>query len=343
MLALAPYTLAWAVVLASLALAVPTRSGAAGGPGRDAAGALVPVMQELARAFDGLDRAVATGDDHLVARHAAVLARVAADKALASGRTSEERRDFDDHARALRTAVNTLPRGTPSDARAGVDDIRRACTRCHVQFRDWAASAFPAIANTVAGVVEVRRPDGAARPNRPNVAVFLEGVPRAARDVRTSSTVSQKDRRFSPRVLPVVRGDIVHFPNDDTVFHNVFSRSEARPFDLGTYASGARRSVAFPQPGLVKVYCNIHPDMVLSVLVLASPFFDVTDDAGHFAITGVPDGTFTLRAWHEGGGDTRQQVMVQGGVVQRLSLSVKETRRSIEHLDKFGQPYRRKY
>lgn len=305
--------------------------------------AVLSVMQDLARALDGLERAARAGDNSLVPGHVSALARAAAAKAFAGGRSDEERRDFGQHVRALRTAVDALARGPASQTLLGVDEVKRACTQCHVQFRDTAASVFPATGSTMAGVVEVRRPDGTIRPDRSGVAVFLEGVPRAGREIRSSATVSQKDRRFSPRVLPIVRSDVVHFPNDDTVFHNVFSRSEVRPFDLGTYASGERRSVEFRDAGLAKVYCNIHPDMVLSVLVLANRFFDVTDDVGHFAITGIPDGTFTLRTWHERGGDTSQQVTVQGGVVQRLTLSVKETRRSIEHLDKFGQPYKRKY
>lgn len=304
---------------------------------------LVPLMQDFGRTFGALDRAAAAGDTRQASFHAAALIRTAASVSPPRALATSDRRAFEVRLRALQTAAESVRELPHSGARAAVDDVRRACTRCHVQFTDHTRSRYPEASNTIAGVVDIRQQGGAPRADRDGVAVFLEGGPAGSSEPAANASVSQSDRRFAPRVLPILRGDRVVFPNNDTVFHNVFSRSTAGSFDLGTYAAGERRSVEFSKTGLVKVYCNIHPDMVMYVLVLATRFVDVTDAGGHFAITGVPDGTFTLRTWHDRGGDLSQTVTVRGGVVQRLSLALTETRRSIEHLDKFGLPYKRKY
>jgi hypothetical protein len=156
--------------------------------------------------------------------------------------------------------------------------------------------------------------------------------------------MSQKGQRFLPRVLPVVQDTEVRFPNDDAVFHNVFSLSKPKPFDLGVYSQGATRSVTFPETGLVRVFCNIHPQMTASILILANPWFAVTDPGGLFVITDVPDGTWSFRAWHELGGGETVPVTVAGGVALRIDPAIRETSRVLQpHKNKFGQPYRGKY
>lgn len=124
---------------------------------------------------------------------------------------------------------------------------------------------------------------------------------RAAGPRQRASTpaLRQRDERFSPHVLPILAGTTVEFPNDDDVFHNVFSLSSARTFDLGRYARGSSRSVNFPTAGVVQVFCHIHADMNAIVLVLDNSFYVVPDAEGRFVLDGVPPGTYQLVAWHE--------------------------------------------
>jgi plastocyanin len=111
--------------------------------------------------------------------------------------------------------------------------------------------------------------------------------------------VNQKAATFSPHVLPVVAGTTVEWPNNDDIFHNVFSMSETKPFDLGLYKSPEVKRVTFDKAGRVDVFCSIHANMNCIVLVVENPFFAVTDEAGRYAITNVPPGIYKLKAWHE--------------------------------------------
>src|SRR5262249_29575176 len=153
---------------------------------------------------------------------------------------------------------------------------------------------FPARDNTVVGTVALRDAGGAIRADRSWVLVFLESAkdPPAYEWRRGAARRSQKLRPFQPRVLPVVVGTPVEFPNEDTIFHNVFSLSKTKPFDLGTYEPGHTASVSMDRTGLVKVYCNIHPDMSASIVVLANPWFALTDRGGRFVICNAPAGEY---------------------------------------------------
>lgn len=110
--------------------------------------------------------------------------------------------------------------------------------------------------------------------------------------------VVQQDASFAPHVLPVVVGTTVDWPNKDVIFHNAFSFSEAKPFDLGMYKDKTK-SVTFDKPGRVDVFCSIHTSMHCIILVLENPFYATTDAKGKFTIPNVPAGTYRLKAWHE--------------------------------------------
>lgn len=196
----------------------------------------------------------------------------------------------------------------------------------------------------VTGTVELTSIDGEAVENRGQVVVFLEG-PALREGARSSrgAAVLQVGGVFEPSVLPVIRGSTIHFPNDDRIFHNIFSLSAPRPFDLGVYRAGESRSVDFPNAGLVRLFCNIHPDMAASVLVLENPYFATTDELGQYTIPDVPAGTYTLRTWHEFGGETRQQVLVQGPQLRLPPIRIQEDRTVLPHLNKFGRRYGGKY
>ena len=108
----------------------------------------------------------------------------------------------------------------------------------------------------------------------------------------------QRDLLFRPLVLPVIVGTTVDFPNKDDLFHNVFSYSGPKEFDLGRYPKGQKKSVTFDTPGIVSVYCDIHSYMSATILVLGHPFFASPDDDGDYSISRVPPGKYKLSFWY---------------------------------------------
>ena len=145
------------------------------------------------------------------------------------------------------------------------------------------------------------------------VVVWIEGLPGGAVAAPHTARMEQKDERFAPRVLPVLAGTTVAFPNGDGIFHNVFSLSSARTFDLGRYPRGESKSVRFDRPGVVQVFCHIHSDMRAVVLVLDTPAFTMPAGDGRYTIAGVPPGEYTLVAWHERASPIRRRVRVSAG------------------------------
>ena len=115
---------------------------------------------------------------------------------------------------------------------------------------------------------------------------------------------------FSPRVLAIQVGTTVEFPNRDPIYHNVFSVSPAKRFDLGKYAQGHSRRVRFDKPGLVNVYCDIHSDMAAWVYVVPHHVFAQASASGRFALPDVPAGHYTLVAWHPDHGEKTFEVDV---------------------------------
>jgi len=126
---------------------------------------------------------------------------------------------------------------------------------------------------------------------------FNDIVPEALRSQVVKTT--QKDANFDPHVLPVVVGTTVRWPNEDDIFHNVFSMSEAKEFDLGYYKKEKEPAVRFDRVGKVDVFCAIHTKMHCIILVLPNPYFAMADEKGRFTIKNVPAGTYQLRGWHE--------------------------------------------
>lgn len=135
-------------------------------------------------------------------------------------------------------------------------------------------------------------------------------------------SMTQKSERFIPHVLPIMSGTTVDFPNEDEIFHNVFSLSGPRRFDLPKYPSGASRSVAFPRIGVVNVFCHIHADMSAVVLVLDNPYFTTPAHDGRFSLSDVPPGDYVLVAWHERIKPIRQKVKVLSGQSTAISFNI---------------------
>ena len=146
-----------------------------------------------------------------------------------------------------------------------------------------------------------------------NVVVFLKDAP--ARPVPPRRTaIRQRGETFLPRVIAVPVGSTVDFPNDDPIYHNVFSRSETRPFDLGLYQSGQARELVFDREGIVRVGCNLHANMSATVVVVSAPHYAITDRRGRFFFRSLEPGRYRLRAYGERGNEpTTQELMVSAG------------------------------
>lgn len=138
--------------------------------------------------------------------------------------------------------------------------------------------------------------------DRRRAVVYFETAPRGAFEYREESraTMDQRNETFVPHLLAITAGTVVDFPNSDRIYHNVFSLSKTKRFDLGRYAVGHSKSVRFDRPGIVRVFCDIHSHMNAFILVFSHRFFGITDEAGRYAIEGVPPGNYTVLAWYEG-------------------------------------------
>ena len=181
---------------------------------------------------------------------------------------------------------------------------------------------------TIRGRVEVRREPGRSEvrpavaelgrhgsrdaPDRRRSVVYLETAPQAAFEAPAPgrAVLDQRNETFVPYVLAITVGSTVEFPNSDRVYHNVFSLSKAKRFDLGRYPRGASRSVRFDEPGVVRVFCEIHSHMSAFILVFAHRYFATTDAEGRFRVDGVPPGPYTLAVWNDGSVRDRREVRV---------------------------------
>ena len=203
---------------------------------------------------------------------------------------------------------------------------------------DLAQGGGPRRTGSLRGRVDIRRTAAAPEQRRPTVSelgmpaarpapearravVYLETAPIGAfdEDQRPRMRMDQRNETFVPHLLAVPAGTVVDFPNNDSTYHNVFSLSKARRFDLGRYARGKSKFVQFNTPGIVRVFCDIHSHMSAFVLVFGHPYFATTDADGRYRIESVPPGTYNVVAWYEGQTrDTRAIVIPpQGGVVEQ--------------------------
>jgi plastocyanin len=150
-------------------------------------------------------------------------------------------------------------------------------------------------------------------PPEPAVSVvYLERAPRGAfaELEERHARMDQRDERFVPHVLAITVGSVVDFPNNDQTYHNVFSLSDTRTFDLGRYAAGHSKAIRFERPGIVRVFCDIHSHMNAFILVFAHRYFSLTDAEGHYHIDNVPPGTYTVVMWNEAWPQESRQVTV---------------------------------
>ena len=158
--------------------------------------------------------------------------------------------------------------------------------------------------------------DGTTKPAEAAV-VYLESVDAALWKDRKRAggqpKITMKDKRFEPRILPVLAGRSVSFPNLDPVHHNVFSLTSNNKFDLGLYKDGKSKDHAFAAPGVVRMFCNIHPSMSAYVLVMQNPWWASVAADGTWRLADIPPGTYRLKVWHERGGESAREITITAG------------------------------
>ena len=215
------------------------------------------------------------------------------------------------------------------------------CFVCFVSFVVGPAGITAARNGAIRGRVELRRvvtpaerrpsvtdlgtPIGRDLPDVLRSVVYLESAPRGAFETSDGghAVMDQRNETFVPHVLAITTGTTVDFPNSDKFYHNVFSLSKTRPFDLGRYAAGNSRQVRFDRPGIVRVFCDIHSHMNAYILVFGHPFFALTDTAGRYHIDNVPPGTYGVIAWNEGTSSESRPAAVPDGGVAEMDFTIR--------------------
>lgn len=165
------------------------------------------------------------------------------------------------------------------------------------------AVLLAALSSVCVSAADLRGSTVAAHRPIADAVIWLE-APSAPPTPHATAVLDQRNLSFVPHVLAVRVGTTVDFPNNDRVFHNVFSFRDGKVFDLGLYPVGVRRSVTFDRPGLSRIYCNIHPGMAAYVMTVDTPYFATSDASGAFTLVNVPAGRYTYHAWYAGAAET---------------------------------------
>jgi len=161
----------------------------------------------------------------------------------------------------------------------------------------------------------------------------------AAREPAAPPVMASQAKSFAPHVVAVQRGGTVLFPNLDRIYHNVFSTTAGQAFDLGLYRNGTSRGHRFDAPGLVVVYCNIHPRMAGYVRVVEGAW-TMADASGQFRLSEVTSGRHAVHVWHERGGEGEVTALVRPGHTAELHLALDASSfRPVSHKNKHGQDY----
>ena len=205
-----------------------------------------------------------------------------------------------------------------------------------VAFALFAGVVAPLHAGGVSGVVRsVTKAGGGAA----LAVVYAEPIDSAAPRAPRRVTLTQKNKTFQPRVLAVPIGSTVEFPNNDGLYHNVFSLSAPQPFDLGLYRAGESRSRTFTSPGIYRVFCNIHPQMSAVVVVTPTAYATVAATDGSYMLD-LPPGRYRVTALSERAAPVTVEVTSTPGASNAPELTLDESQwAATQHKNKFGKDY----
>jgi plastocyanin len=170
--------------------------------------------------------------------------------------------------------------------------------------------------------------------------VFIPGLKTTGQAPSPAASVTSRDKRFDPRILAVPAGTKVTFPNVDSIYHNAFSLSPGNTFDMGLYRKGASRDAVLKNPGIVRVYCNIHPDMAASVVVVDGGAFSVVQADGSYRIEGIPPGRHEVHIWSDVAGEQVLSLVFEAGGTTSWSPELDATKyQRVAHTNKHGKAY----
>jgi plastocyanin len=196
--------------------------------------------------------------------------------------------------------------------------------------------AGEAFAGPVSGTVRTQARAGV----QPATAiVYAEPLDAASPRKPGTFKLTQKGKAFTPRVLAVPAGSTISFPNEDSIFHNVFSLSPPAPFDLGLYRAGAAKTQTFSSPATYRVFCNIHPQMTALIVVVPTPFVTLADANGAFTLD-LPPGRYKLTAVSERASAVSSEMKVGGSAAAVPELTLDESQYvAPSRKNKYNQDY----
>src|SRR5258706_7773166 len=200
-------------------------------------------------------------------------------------------------------------------------------------------AALPLAAANITGKIAFVTKRG-QNPSAAETLVWVERLSDASVRTRPGTfQITTRNKMLVPHVLAIPVGSTVVFPNDDPISHNLFSLSSNNAFDLGLYRKGAGKSQKFDTPGIVNVYCNVHPNMSAVIQVMATPYFAFADGNGNFTVTNVPPGKYRLVAWNEQGGQNEVPMEITGAAAPPTIAMTLDSRhyRATQHMDQTGK------
>jgi plastocyanin len=196
-------------------------------------------------------------------------------------------------------------------------------------------TAYAGGAGRVVGRIAITDADG--KPTNADAIIYVVGFTEPPGTEVTQ--VAQKDKKFVPDLVAITVGEHITFPNNDAFLHNVFSQSNARKFDLGSFRRGDAKDKDFPDPGVVDVYCNIHPEMAATILVLPNRRHTHRKPDGSYLIEGVPAGNWTVFAYtRRATKPAMASVTVVSGQDATVNLALQRGTEP-DHVNKYGEKY----